>query len=179
MELSFHGIKWLTVSQVFLGYCASSAALDKLPVLSLVASFARNFVCHILISADFCQARQFLMSPEGLALGLWSQAGLSIPEHLKQHDPPSPSTTDNFCKWEKIWAVLPPLIQSILLQMLTWPYVQHFSWEILKHLGSLCKSRAVSHSSYILTVPCLDEFVGHCARFCPHAGPWVLSLFVR
>lgn len=56
---------------------------------------------------------------------------------------------------------------------------QQFSWEILKYLGSLCKSRAVFHSFYILTIPCLDEFVGHCARFCPHTGPCVLSLYVR
>lgn len=133
----------------------------------------------MLSSADLCQARLLFVSPEGLALRWWRQAGLSIPEHLKQHDPPSPSITDNLCKWENIWAVLPPLRQSILLQMLTWPYVQQFSWEILKHLGSLCKSRAVFHSSCILTAPCLDEFVGHCARFCPHTGPCLLSLFVR
>lgn len=40
----------------------SSAASDKLSVLSVVDSFTRNFVCHIITSASFCQETLLFLS---------------------------------------------------------------------------------------------------------------------
>lgn len=162
--------------------CQSDVSRLPLPAQQLQISYQYY---HLLLplsgtlcatcSAVLICVRQDCCSCPQKVLRWWRQAGLSIPEHLKQHDPPSPSITDNLCKWENIWAVLPPLRQSILLQMLTWPYVQQFSWEILKHLGSLCKSRAVFHSSciwlHLVWMSLLDTVPGSAPILAPVSCP--------
>lgn len=69
MGLGFYGTKWLTV-RPFQASCASS-----------VCSLVRNFTCHFLTGASFCQETLLFTSSEFLILGSRNQASLGILQH--------------------------------------------------------------------------------------------------